>query len=152
MYLTFLGWRSNLAIIGTQLLVYLIATSLVLSLIYSNLIPVAVVVGFFFMIFLPPFRHLLTQFYVFPVLKKYLIDPYYKENPQEFEAARSILNLESEETRKADEEAAVFKDAGNEKEARKAGEKAADGHTFPKQYSERELKGRGRQDGEDDTI
>lgn len=148
-YLTFLGWKSNLVIIGTLLLVYTVAVSLTLSLVYSNLVPVAVVVGFFFSLFLPPFRYLLTQFYVFPVIKRYLIDPYYKENPQEFEAARSILNLENEETRKADEAAAVFKDRGNEKETQKA--KEAEGkNTFPKQYSAREMT-RGN-DGEDDTI
>ena len=151
LYLTFLGWKSNLIIIGTMLLMYTIAVSLVMMLLYSNLMPVAVVLGFFFALFLPPFRHLLTQFYVFPVIKKYLIDPYYKEHPQEFEAARSILNLENEETRKADEEAAVFKDCGNEKEDKKAeGEKK--GKTFPKQYSERELPRRSRDDREDDTI
>lgn len=149
LYLTFLGWKSNLIIIGTLLLVYTVAVSLVLTLIYSNLVPVAIVVGFFFLLFLPPFRHLLTQFYVFPVIKQYLIDPYYKEHPEEFEAARSILNLENEETRKADEEAAVFKDRGNEKEAKRAEEKAAT--SFPKQYSATEMKGRHR-DNDDDTI
>ena len=151
LYLSFLGWKSNLIIIGTLLLVYTLALSLVMTLWYSNLIPVAIVVGFFFLLFLPPFRHLLTQFYVFPVIKQFLIDPYYKEHPEEFEAARSILNLENEETRKADEEAAVFKDRGNEKEAAKAeGEKS--GNSFPKQYSDEQLRGRGRNRGDDDTI
>ena len=151
LYLTFLGWKSNLVIIGTLLLVYTIALSLTLTLVYSNLVPVAMVVGFFFALFLPPFRHLLTQFYVFPVIKQYLIDPYYKEHPEEFEAARSILNLENKDTRKADEEAAVFKDRGNEKEAAKAeGEKK--GKSFPKQYSEDQLRGRGRDRGDADTI
>lgn len=150
LYLSFLGWKSNLIILGTLLAVYTIALSLVMTLIYSNLVPVAFVAGTFFLLFLPTFRQLLTQFYVFPVIKEFLIDPYYKEHPEEFEAARSILNLENEETRKADEEAAVFKDRGNEKEAEEAEEKRK--KTFPKQYSESEMKGRRHNDGEDDTI
>ena len=151
LYLTFLGWKANLVIIGTLILMYTLALSLVMTLWYSSLIPVAIVLGFFFLLFLPPFRYLLTQFYVFPVMKQYLIDPYYKEHPDEFEAARSILNLENEETRKADEEKAVFKDRGNEKEAAKA-EEERKGKAFPKQYSAEQLRGRGRDRGDDDTI
>ena len=98
------------------------------------------------MIFLPTFRFLLIQFYTFPVVKKHLIDPYYKENPEEFEAVRHILNLENEETKKQDEEKAVFHDVVEPKKKKSS---------IPKQYSENELKTLRKKtlsDEDDDTI
>ncbi len=148
-YLIFLGWKENLIILGTLIAVYGFLFSVAMVFVFSGLDPIALLFGTFALFFLPPFRMLLTQFYVFPVVKKHLIDPYYREHPEEFEAARHHLNLENEETRKEDEEKAIFHDVGSAEgtpEPRENGEKS--GRTFPKQYSGT----RTQSDDEDDTI
>ncbi len=45
----------------------------------------------------PTFKYLLTQFFTFPTIKKYIIDPYYKEHPFEDIEKRRALGLEIEE-------------------------------------------------------
>lgn len=103
----------------------------------------------------PAFRSLLIQFYIFPVVRKYLIDPYYQKHPEEKEKARQILNISyDEENEKPAGEEAVFKDRGSMKP--EGGSNAAPSQ-IPRQYSERELRGRGRErlqreDNEDDVI
>lgn len=148
-YLVFIGWKENLKIIFTLLAVYGMMISLILALWFSSLIPIALLFVAFCLLFLPAFRMLLTQFYVFPVVKRILIDPYYKDHPEEFEAARHHLNLENEETRKADAEKAIFHDVGSEEGAPVA-EEGEDKPTrrFPKQYAAT----RSQSDDEDDTI
>lgn len=144
-YLIFLGWKENLIILGTLIAVYGFLFSIAMVFVFSGLDPIALLFGTFALFFLPPFRMLLTQFYVFPVVKRVLIDPYYKEHPEEFEAARHHLNLENEETRKADEEKAIFHDIGSAEgkpEPTETGDKPA--RSFPKQYT--------HSDDEDDTI
>ena len=39
------------------------------------------IVGFFAVCTLPAYRFLMIQFVAFPAIKKYMIDPYYKEHP-----------------------------------------------------------------------
>lgn len=81
-------------------------------------------------LFLPSFRSLLIQFTIFPLIRKTIIDPYYKEHPEADKQLRRDLNLDVEETE--DEKAqAVFDDARPiEKEET----------TVPRQYSEDELR------------
>lgn len=45
----------------------------------------------------PAFKALMTQFFVFPSIKKFIIDPYYKEHPEEDIDKRKNLGLEVEE-------------------------------------------------------
>ena len=58
---------------------------------------------FFFCTF-PAFRYLLIQFCTFPSIKKYIIDPYYKEHPGEDIERRRDLGLEVEDPNQSDEE------------------------------------------------
>ena len=146
-YMIFLGWKENLIILGVLIAVYGFLLSVAMLFVFSGLDPIALLVGSFCLLFLPPFRMLLTQFYVFPVVKRVLIDPYYKEHPEEFEAARHHLNLENEETRKADAEKAIFHDVGSAESAaepRENDDKPT--RNFPKQY------GKFSDNDEDDTI
>ena len=145
-HLIFLGWKENLIILGTLIAVYGLLFSIAMVFVFSGLDPIALLFGTFALFFLPPFRMLLTQFYVFPVVKKHLIDPYYKEHPEEFEAARHHLNLQNEETRKADEEQAIFHDVGSAEGAPEPGESDKPTRNFPKQY------GNSAGTDEDDTI
>ncbi len=52
----------------------------------------------------PAFRFLLIQYFVFPCIKKAIIDPYYKEHPFEDIEKRRGLGLEIEETEETEEE------------------------------------------------
>ncbi len=105
----------------------------------------------------PAFRMYLIQYNIFPVIKKCLIDPYYREHPGEDREAKRALNLEDEEEEKpGEEEAPIFQDTGR---TQKEEEEAPPARTLPKQYSEQEMrKGRriykkdARIDDDDDTI
>lgn len=59
---------------------------------------------------LPAFRSFLVQFTVFPLVKKGVIDPYYKEHPDEDMDARHSLNLENTPSPKHED--AIFVDRG----------------------------------------
>lgn len=52
----------------------------------------------------PAFKYLLTQYIVFPYIKKYIIDPYYAEHPDEDLDKRRDLGIEIEEDEEDDEE------------------------------------------------
>ena len=51
-----------------------------------------------FAITFPSFRALLIQFFTFPSIKKYMIDPYYEQHPDEDIEKRRNLGLEVEES------------------------------------------------------
>ena len=110
----------------------------------------------------PAFRSFLIQYSIFPAIKRLIIDPYYKENPDADKQARYDLNLDVEEyvdhtavaptnTAPAAEDAPIFTDTLPAKE--EAPKKA-----LPKQYNEKELRHFNRQvrsradDDDDDTI
>ena len=57
----------------------------------------------------PSFKYLLTQYFIFPSIKKYIIDPYYKEHPEEDINKRRDLGIEIEEDE--DEEEPVFSES-----------------------------------------
>lgn len=80
----------------------------------------------------PAFRSLLIQFTVFPTVKKYMIDPYYKEHPNEDIEAKRSLNIgeESEE----DEEERIFEDTGVTKDTKSESEPK-----IPRQYTNSEM-------------
>lgn len=48
-------------------------------------------------LFFPCFKFLLIQFCVFPSIKKYIIDPYYEEHPDEDIELRNNLGIETED-------------------------------------------------------
>ncbi len=68
---------------------------------------VIVLLGFIHIITFPCFKFLLIQYFVFPSIKKYVIDPYYQEHPDEDINKRRDLGLEIESD---DEEDSEFSD------------------------------------------
>jgi len=57
-----------------------------------------------FMITLPAYRFLMIQYFTFPSIKKYIIDPYYEEHPDEDIDKRRDLGIEVEEDKPVLEE------------------------------------------------
>jgi uncharacterized membrane protein YesL len=102
-----LGIKHNLIIGGVMTVIYLALYSLI-SVNFELGVAVIVVVGVFL---LPAFRAFLIQFNVFPEIKKYIIDPYYNEHPDEdIEKRRNLGLLDDDE----EEDESVFEDKGEE--------------------------------------
>ncbi|MCL2488154.1 MAG: DUF624 domain-containing protein [Oscillospiraceae bacterium] len=102
----------------------------------------------------PSFRAFLTQFAVFPLVQRYMIDPYYKDRPEQDTEKRKAVGLPVERAAEMPEEdQPVFKDMGRQelpKEEKETG-------MIPKQYSRREMerferRQRSRDADEDGTI
>lgn len=87
----------------------------------------------------PAFRSYLIQFCIFPVVKKHMIDPYYRDHPEEDIEKRRDLNLETGD-REGDPEEVIFQDTVPEKE-----EETDTPSDIPRPYSR-------RPDDDDDTI
>ena len=89
-----------------------------------------------YILFFPAFRSYLIQYTIFPLIKKHMIDPYYKEHPGEDIEAKRALNIAEEEDKPADEEEPVFQDVvpGSEEE-----EEEKPAKTFPRQYTQQEM-------------
>jgi len=94
------------------------------------------------LLFIPAFQSLLTQFCVFPSVKKLLIDPYYKEHPGEDIEKMRALGIEAETDEPKQE--AVFVDRGSEQKRAKKGSDKKEWQ-FPTPHP-------GRRDDDDDTI
>jgi len=62
----------------------------------------------YFILLYPAFNALLVQFCIFPSIKKFIIDPYYAEHPNEDIEKRRRLGLEIESEVKAE---SVFEDS-----------------------------------------
>lgn len=93
------GIKRNL-LIGVILLLLYVIGGLILF------IPVAgpVLLMLIYIFLFPAFRSLLIQFTIFPVVKKFIIDPYYKEHPgEDIDKMRSI-NLSPDDIPKPDGE------------------------------------------------
>ncbi len=89
-----LGIKHNV-IIGIVLSFIYIAMFWAFTINPTIAIPIIIMVCMFL---LPSFRMFLIQFNVFPEIKKYIIDPYYKEHPDEdIEKRRSLGLLDYEE-------------------------------------------------------
>ncbi len=101
-------------------------------------------------LFLPGVQALITQFCVFPVIKKHMIDPYYKAHPKEAKRDKALLNLfeDTEDETEEKGEEAIFTDRGTQETPHEQPES-----TIPKQYSKRDIKHmRKRRENDDDTI
>ncbi|MBO7520122.1 MAG: DUF624 domain-containing protein [Clostridia bacterium] len=82
-------WRNFLVGI-LLLLTYVIYAAIV----YFFTYPVVwVLVGFLAVCTLPAYRYLMIQFVAFPAIKKYMIDPYYEEHPDDDIEQRRKLGL-----------------------------------------------------------
>ncbi len=102
-----LGIKHNI-IIGVVLSLIYFAGFWVIAINPNVGVPLAMI---FCMFILPAFRSFLIQFNVFPEIKKYIIDPYYNEHPDEDIEKRRELGLLDDEN-----EEAVFEDMGEHSE------------------------------------
>lgn len=93
-------WRNLLCGIVLILVYLLYATVFVIS---NGSIRVLFVEVVFAMLTLPAFQFLLIQFFTFGSVKKYIIDPYYKEHPDQDIEKRRNLGLEIPEEDDEDE-------------------------------------------------
>ncbi len=138
------GLKSNLLISAVLCLIYFVLVGAIF-LIPSPL--TIAVVAILWLLLVPGFRSLLIQFCIFPQIKRLMIDPYYKENPEADKQARRDLNLEVEEdvpTAEVKDKEPVFSD-----------DTPAEQSSIPRQYTEQELRRIHRQrqdDNDDDTI
>ena len=96
-----LGVKHNI-IIGLSLLAVYIAMFWALYINYRIALPIIILLLLFIF---PSFRMFLIQFNVFPEVKKYIIDPYYQDHPDEDIEKRRELGLLD-----YDEDVSVFED------------------------------------------
>ncbi|MBQ5840409.1 MAG: DUF624 domain-containing protein [Clostridia bacterium] len=139
------GLKPNLLISVVLLAVYVLLIGTFLLLPYGLTLAIVLML---YVLLVPGFRSFLIQFCIFPTIKKLMIDPYYKENPDADKQARLDLNLEVEEETPAPEDEPVFSDEIPV---------AAEETNIPRQYSEREMRSfnrrvQGGRDDDDDTI
>lgn len=149
----FAGMKRNLLISLVLLLCYAIAFSLIWFLFPIGLVIVILLYIFIF----PAFRSYLIQYNIFPLIKKHMIDPYYKEHPGEDKEAKRALNIEDEND-EPDENVAVFQDMGRTDREEEEEFSVPAKRGIPKQYDEREMRKAKRLtkqnqiDDDDDTI
>lgn len=112
----------------------------------------------------PAFRALFVQYTVFPLIKKHMIDPYYRDHPEAAREEKRRLNLEEEQEEEMEETAVenndvIFQDTGRTEREEALSEKEKS--TIPRQYTVREMRRlkekqrRAREesrDDDDDTI
>ena len=124
------GVKQNLVITLSLVAIYVL---LIVLLLFYTWIAIPIVIAMW-VFFLPAFRSFLIQFTIFPLVKKAIIDPYYKEHPDADIDKRHDLNLEIEEVEAETEEKdeAVFTDTVGREEREES--------VVPKQYSDSELR------------
>lgn len=92
----FINLKNNLICFFTLALVYAVNIA-ILFLLQSVFIHVLFFEILIYLLVFPSFRFLLVQFCTFPAIRKYIIDPYYREHPGEDIERRKDLGLEIEE-------------------------------------------------------
>lgn len=91
----FINMFKNLLCLFVRILI--IAINVVIFFISGNYWPLALFIELLiFALTYPSFNALLIQYCTFPAIKKYIIDPYYKEHPEEDLEKRRALGLEVE--------------------------------------------------------
>lgn len=91
----FINMKMNLLCFFAILLVYAVNIALVF-LLQSYFLPVITFELLLYILLFPSFRYLLVQYCTFPSIKKYIIDPYYAEHPNEDIEKRQNLGIEIE--------------------------------------------------------
>lgn len=99
----FINMKLNLLCFFSVLLVYGVNIGL-LFLLQAYFLPVLTFEILLYILLFPSFRFLLVQYCVFPSVKKYIIDPYYLEHPDEDIDKRRDLGIEIEEKKKPETE------------------------------------------------
>lgn len=92
----FINMKLNLLCFFSLLLVYAVNIGLIF-LFQSAFFIVLTLEIFLYILLYPSFRFLLVQFCTFPSIKKYIIDPYYLEHPDEDIDKRRDLGIKVEE-------------------------------------------------------
>ena len=95
----FINLKGNFICLLSLVLYYAIFIA-VLFLLQKYWVMVLLIELLIFTLFFPGFKFLLVQYCVFPSIKKYIIDPYYKEHPEEDIEKRRDLGIEIEEEKK----------------------------------------------------
>ena len=95
----FLNFWKNLLCFITPAVILAIFVGIAV-LLAKYLVLVIIIEIFLLIIIMPGFHYLLVQYCVFPSIKKFIIDPYYKEHPNEDIEKRRDLGLEIEEEEK----------------------------------------------------
>ena len=133
---------------SSLLFIFGLCYALAAFVLYLSFLVGTIFITLMYILVFPAFRMLLIQFTVFPLIKKHMIDPYYKDHPDEDKEAKRALNIYDQEDEDDDGER-VFEDTlPDEDDEPKT--------TFPRQYSEDEMKRlrrkqrRSRSDDEDD--
>lgn len=86
---------------------------------------VVIIETFIAILCLPAFRFLLIQYFVFPSIKKFIIDPYYESHPGEDIQKRKDLGLEiAEENNNFDEDEDFKEDSEESREALESAEES----------------------------
>lgn len=91
----FINMKMNLLCFFAILLVYAVNIALVF-LLQSYFLPVITFELLLYILLFPSFRYLLVQYCTFPSIKKYIIDPYYAEHPDEDIEKRQNLGIKVE--------------------------------------------------------
>lgn len=95
----FINMKMNLLCFFVILLVYAVNIALIFLLQAYFLVVMTFELLLYLLLF-PAFRFLLVQYCTFPSIKKYIIDPYYEEHPDEDIEKRRNLGIEVEEEKK----------------------------------------------------
>ena len=91
----FINMKMNLLCFFSILLVYAVNVALMFLLASYWIIVLTFELLLYFLLY-PSFRYLLVQYCTFPSIKKYIIDPYYQEHPDEDIEKRQNLGIEVE--------------------------------------------------------
>ncbi len=138
------GLKANVLISVVLIAVYALGVGIFL--LFPNLLTLALLLVLWVLL-VPAFRSYLIQFCIFPIIRKLMIDPYYRDNPGADKQARLDLNLDVDDEAPAPEDMPVFSDETPVEHVEP---------DIPKQYSERELRRFNRRvqgrDDDDDTI
>lgn len=89
----FINLKGNLICFFGTVIVYAIYIGILYLLAKYYVFAIITEIAIFILTY-PAFKYLMVQFCVFPSIKKYIIDPYYKEHPDEDIEKRQRLGLE----------------------------------------------------------
>ncbi len=144
------GLKENLIISGLLVAIYGFFFGLPLGVMYISTDLAAVMSIIFLLLtvlFLPAVQAFIIQFWIFGVVKKNMIDPYYEAHPEEAKRDKALLNLFDDDEEEEGGEEAIFTDRGTQET------RANTESSIPRQYSTKDMDQlrRSRQN-DDDTI
>jgi hypothetical protein len=122
--------------------------AVLILLVYSGSVYFWMISAALYLLVFPAFRSMLIQYAVFGPIRKWMIDPYYEQHPDEDIELRLSLGLPVESEQAPKEEDVLFTDMGSTKPQEE--------QALPRQYSEREMRSFrsqiNRPDEEDDQF